>query len=84
MTTETKAQPVLFYGSPTLRKLPAERRPSQFTVCSQCTNGVWIATPETLKCYCRALFQMSWTDDEPVPIELCDAMEIPDPGNPSE
>ena len=65
--------PVKLYRSATLNELDALRHPAPSTVCGQCTHAVWIATHETLKCYCRALFQHSWTNEESVAITHCDA-----------
>jgi hypothetical protein len=76
---QSKPQVVIdFYtGNRTLKKLDQNRRPEPSTLCEACTNAVWIATdsPQTLKSYCKVLYQMSWTDEEQVAITHCSEMK---------
>lgn len=60
--------------SPTLRDLDASRRPQQKTVCEQCPNSVWFASPEEVKCYCRVMFLTSWSTKQPNILINCDGI----------
>lgn len=60
--------------SPTLRDLDASRRPQQKTVCEQCPNSVWFASPEEVKCYCRVMFLTSWSTKQPNVLINCDGI----------
>ena len=62
--------------SPTLRDLDASRRPSQKTVCEQCPNSVWFASPEEVKCYCRVMFLTSWSTKQPNILISCDGIYL--------
>lgn len=59
-------------ASPTLGALDASRRPTASTVCEDCPNSVWFASPAALKCYCRVMFLVTWSSREPNQITHCD------------
>ena len=60
--------------SPTLAALPLFRRPQPGTVCETCPNSVWFASPKAVKCYCRVLFLITWSSEEPNQIMHCDGV----------
>ncbi len=60
--------------SPTLAALPLFRRPQPGTVCETCPNSVWFASNKEVKCYCRVLFLVTWSSQEPSQITLCDGV----------
>ena len=60
--------------SPTLAALPLSRRPKPGTVCETCPNSVWFASPKAVKCYCRVLFLVTWSSQEPNQITHCDGV----------
>src|SRR5574337_577304 len=59
-------------ASPTLAALDASRRPKASTVCEECPNSVWFASPAEVKCYCRVMFLVSWSSKAPNQITHCD------------
>ena len=58
--------------SRTLEALDASRRPKAKTVCEDCPNSVWFASPAEVKCYCRVMFLVTWSSKEPNQITHCD------------
>jgi hypothetical protein len=62
--------------SPTLRALEASRRPKQKTVCETCQNSVWFTTRQEVKCYCRVMFLVTWSNKEPTEFTGCDGLYI--------
>ena len=60
--------------SPTLAALPLFRRPQPGTVCETCPNSVWFASKKEVKCYCRVLFLVTWSSEEPNQITHCDGV----------
>jgi hypothetical protein len=58
--------------SPTLAALDESRRPKAATVCERCPNSVWFASPAEVKCYCRVMFLVTWTNKDPSQITHCD------------
>ena len=59
-------------ASPTLAGLDASRRPKLRTVCEVCPNSVWFASPAEVKCYCRVMFLITWSPQEPNQMTACD------------
>ena len=59
-------------ASPTLDALDESRRPKASTVCEECPNSVWFASPAEVKCYCRVMFLVTWSSKEPSQITHCD------------
>lgn len=59
-------------GSSTLDALDKSRRPKVSTVCEHCPDSVWFASPTEVKCYCRVMFLITWSDKEPNQITHCD------------
>ena len=59
-------------ASPTLAGLDANRRPQLRTVCEVCPNSVWFASPAEVKCYCRVMFLITWSTQEPNQMIACD------------
>ena len=69
---EPMAAPPRSSGSPTLDALGESRRPKASTVCERCPHSVGFASPVAVKCYCRVLFLVTWSSQEPHPIIHCD------------
>ena len=61
-------------ASPTLGALDESRRPKASTVCEDCPNSVWFASPVEVKCYCRVMFLVTWSSKEPNQITNCDGL----------
>ena len=61
--------------SATLRAVEESRRPPQKTVCEDCPNAMWFASPEEVKCYCRVMFLVTWSTTEPNQITSCDGQQ---------
>ena len=60
--------------SPTLAALDAIRRPQPGTACENCRNSVWFASKVELKCYCRVMYLVTWSSNQPQQISACDGM----------
>ena len=61
-------------ASPTLAALDESRRPKAKTVCEDCPNSVWFSSPAEVKCYCRVMFLVSWSNKEPNQLTACDGI----------
>ena len=61
-------------ASPTLAALDESRRPKARTVCEGCPNSVWFSSPTEVKCYCRVMFLVTWSNKEPNQITGCDGI----------
>lgn len=61
-------------ASPTLAALDESRRPKARTVCEGCPNSVWFSSPAEVKCYCRVMFLVTWSNKEPNQITGCDGI----------
>ena len=61
-------------ASPTLAALDENRRPKARTVCEGCPNSVWFSSPTEVKCYCRVMFLVTWSNKEPNQITGCDGI----------
>ncbi|CAI10576.1 TraH protein of DNA transfer system (plasmid) [Aromatoleum aromaticum EbN1] len=64
--------PPMSAASPTLDALGESRRPKASTVCEECPNSVWFASSAEVKCYCRVMFLVTWSSNEPNQITHCD------------
>ena len=60
----------------TLAGLDVSRRPLATTACETCPNSMWFASPQEVKCYCRVMFLVTWSSQEPHQITLCDGLAI--------
>ena len=60
------------HASQTLAGLDANRRPKLRTVCEVCPNSVWFVSPAEVKCYCRVMFLITWSTQEPNQMTACD------------
>ena len=58
--------------SPTLQQLDEKRRPQPEAVCATCQQSLWFITKNQVKCYCRAMFAVTWSTEEPIAITACD------------
>lgn len=58
--------------SPTLARLGESRRPRTRTACETCRNSLWFASPVEVKCYCRVMFTVTWSTENPNHITECD------------
>jgi hypothetical protein len=65
-------------GTPsrTLQGLEPLRRPKDNTACETCPNSVWFTSLLEVKCYCRVMYLISWSTQEPNRITLCDGVFI--------
>jgi hypothetical protein len=61
-------------ASPTLEGLDESRRLKIKTACEACPNSVWFASPDEVKCYCRVMFLITWSNKETNQITACDGM----------
>ena len=61
-------------ASPTLAALEENRRPKAKTVCEGCPNSVWFTSPAEVKCYCRVMFLITWSNKEPNQLTACDGI----------
>ncbi|RYE67716.1 MAG: conjugal transfer protein TraH [Oxalobacteraceae bacterium] len=61
-------------ASPTLEALEESRRPQAKTVCEDCPNSVWFSSPAEVKCYCRVMFLVTWSNKEPNQLTACDGI----------
>ena len=61
-------------ASPTLAALEESRRPKARTVCERCPNSVWFSSPAEVKCYCRVMFLVTWSNKEPNQLTGCDGI----------
>lgn len=61
-------------ASPTLAALDESRRPKAKTVCESCPNSVWFSSPIEVKCYCRVMFLVTWSNKQPNQITGCDGI----------
>lgn len=67
-------QPADAPASPTLAALDESRRPKARTVCEACPNSVWFTSPVEVKCYCRVMFLVTWSNREPNQLTACDGI----------
>ena len=73
MAAEQKPEnPATSLPSRTLASLDETRHPKTGTVCEHCPNSVWFASPVELKCYCRVMYLVTWSSQEPSQITHCD------------
>lgn len=64
------------YESPTISRLPSDQRPKPSTVCETCPAAVWHVLPKELRCYCRAMHVLVWSNEEKNPMSACDGREM--------
>ena len=64
--------PATSVTSPTLASLDETRHPKAGTICEHCPGSVWFASPVELKCYCRVMYLVTWSSQEPSQITHCD------------
>ena len=50
------------YESPTLSRLPRPQRPKPTTVCETCPAAVWHTLSHDIRCYCRVMHVIVWTE----------------------
>ena len=73
MADEQKPEnPAIPLPSRTLAALDETRHPKAGTVCEHCPNSVWFASQVELKCYCRVMYLITWSSQEPNKITHCD------------
>ncbi len=63
-------------SSPTLDQLDKTRRPEPATICEGCPNSVWFSSPTEVKCYCRVMYLVTWSSEEPNRITGCDGIHL--------
>ncbi len=69
---ELTSEPLPYYESPTLKRLPSNRRPARSTICERCLASVWFASANETKCYCRVMHLVTWSTAEPNTLTACD------------
>lgn len=65
-------------ASAALEELDESRLPSQKTVCMECPNSVWFASASELKCFCRVMHVVIWTNKEQNALIACDGQYLGD------
>lgn len=63
-------------ASQTLAVLAPNRHPRQKTVCESCPNSVWFSSPTELKCYCRVMYLVTWSNQSPNQLTHCDGLYL--------
>ena len=63
-------------ASAALEELDESRLPSQKTVCMECPNSVWFASASELKCFCRVMHVVIWTNKEQNALIACDGQYL--------
>ena len=56
------------YTSPVLERM--DDRPQ--TVCAHCVHSMWSRSRYDLRCYCRAMYAIVWSNREPNNLLACD------------
>ena len=64
------------YVSPTVSRLPSDQRQKLSTVCVTCPAAIWHALPKEMRCYCRAMHVLVWTEQEKNALTACDGREM--------
>jgi len=54
--------------SPTLASL--ENPPE--TACARCQSSLWLLAGKELKCFCRIMHTLTWSDEEKTRVVICD------------
>ena len=65
------------HESPVLLALAAQGRATPSTVCRSCPQSLWFATQANLKCYCKAMFVVTYSDESPegqTTLTVCDGL----------
>lgn len=52
------------------------QRPKPSTVCETCPAAVWHVLPKELRCYCRVMHVIVWSNEEKNPLTACDGREM--------
>ncbi|GLR55193.1 hypothetical protein GCM10007923_64150 [Shinella yambaruensis] len=64
------------FESPTISRLPIDQRPKPSTVCETCPAAIWYVLPRELRCYCRAMHVLVYSDQEKNVLTACDGREM--------
>lgn len=64
------------YESPTISRLPMNQRPKPSTVCERCPAAVWFALPKELRCYCRVIHAVIYSNEEKNALTACDGRDM--------
>ncbi len=59
-------------ASPVLERLDKSRQPKDGIICKTCPHSLWFTSPREVKCYCRVMYLVSWSNKEPNEITDCD------------
>ena len=62
------------FQSPTLLSLEPDRRPSPAPACAECPRSLWFSSVKEVKAYCRVMHAITWSSEDPHPIEQCDGV----------
>ena len=44
------------------------------TVCAHCPNSMWFGSEKEIKCFCRVMHVVTWSDNEKNMISFCDGL----------
>src|SRR5690606_31436651 len=75
-TEDTTAVSASSYVSPTISRLPSNRRPKPTTVCESCPAAVWHTTKDDTRNYCRVMHVIVYSRDEQNSLPACDGREM--------
>ena len=64
------------YRSPTISLLASHQRPKPSTVCETCPAAVWHTLAKEVRCYCRVMHVMVWSNEEKNSLTACDGREM--------
>lgn len=70
------AAPIMESVKPTLDALDETRRKKINTICEHCPNSVWFKSEAEVKCYCRVMYVIMWSNKEPNQLTNCDGIFI--------
>ena len=64
------------YESPVISRLPMSQRPKPSTVCERCPAAVWFALPKEVRCYCRVIHAVIYSNEEKNALTACDGRDM--------
>ncbi len=64
------------YESPVISRLPMNQRPKPSTVCERCPAAVWFALPKEVRCYCRVIHAVIYSNEEKNALTACDGRDM--------
>lgn len=64
------------YESPVISRLAKNQRPNPSTVCERCPAAVWFALPKEVRCYCRVIHAVIYSNEEKNALTACDGRDM--------